>query len=79
MSPSKSTTTTSKKSKGFTAEERAAMKERAGELKRGKANGEQDVLEKIAELPEPDRAMFRLETVDGAPTHSSTISAAVPD
>ena len=43
--------------KGFTAEERAAMKERAGELKRGKANGEQDVLEKIAELPEPDRAM----------------------
>ena len=43
--------------KGFTAEERAAMKERAGELKRGKANGEQDVLEKIAELQEPDRAM----------------------
>jgi uncharacterized protein YdhG (YjbR/CyaY superfamily) len=43
--------------KGFTAEERAAMKERARELKRGKANGEQDVLEKIAELPEPDRAM----------------------
>ena len=43
--------------KGFTAEERAAMKERARELKSGKANGEQDVLEKIAELPEPDRAM----------------------
>src|SRR5690348_10195536 len=43
--------------KGFTAEERAAMKERARELKRGKANGEQDVLEKIAELPEPDRGM----------------------
>ena len=43
--------------KGFTAEERAAMKQRALELKRGKANGEQDVIEKIAELPEPDRAM----------------------
>jgi len=42
---------------GFTAGERAAVKERARELKRGKANGEQDVLEKIAELPEPDRAM----------------------
>ena len=43
--------------KGFTAEERAAMTERAREHKRGKANGEQDALEKIAELPEPDRAM----------------------
>jgi uncharacterized protein YdhG (YjbR/CyaY superfamily) len=43
--------------KGFTAEERAAMKERARELKRGTADGEHDVLEKIAELPEPDRAM----------------------
>ena len=43
--------------KRFTAEERAAMKERARELKRGTADGEQDVLEKIAEMPEPDRAM----------------------
>ena len=39
----------------FTAEERAAMKERAQELK--KAEGESAVLAKIAEMPEPDRAM----------------------
>ena len=47
------------KSKGFTAEERAAMKERAKELKAEahKADGESDVLAKIAEMPEPDRAM----------------------
>jgi uncharacterized protein YdhG (YjbR/CyaY superfamily) len=51
--------------KGFTDEERAAMKERARELKaaarRGpradKADGERAVLAKIAEMPEPDRAM----------------------
>jgi uncharacterized protein YdhG (YjbR/CyaY superfamily) len=48
-----------KASKGFTAEERAAMRERAREVKaaRGKADGERDVLAKIAEMPEPDRAM----------------------
>jgi uncharacterized protein YdhG (YjbR/CyaY superfamily) len=48
-----------KKSKGFTAEERAAMKERAKELKAEaqKADGERDVLAKIAEMQEPDRAM----------------------
>jgi uncharacterized protein YdhG (YjbR/CyaY superfamily) len=48
-----------KKGTGFTAEERAAMKERARELKAasaGKADGERDVLAKIAEMPEPDRA-----------------------
>jgi uncharacterized protein YdhG (YjbR/CyaY superfamily) len=57
--------TTGKASEGFTDEERAAMKERARELKaaarRGpgaaKADGESDVLAKIAEMPEPDRAM----------------------
>jgi uncharacterized protein YdhG (YjbR/CyaY superfamily) len=43
------------KSKGFTDEERAAMKERAQELK--KAQGESALLAKIAEMPEPDRAM----------------------
>jgi uncharacterized protein YdhG (YjbR/CyaY superfamily) len=50
---------TGKPSKGFTAEERAAMKERARELKAaaGKADAESDVLAKIAEMPEPDRAM----------------------
>jgi uncharacterized protein YdhG (YjbR/CyaY superfamily) len=74
MSPKKNTqksartiTTIDKKSKGFTDEERAAMKERAQELKaearrgaRGKKNepdGESDVLAKIAAMPEPDRAM----------------------
>jgi len=41
----------------FTAEERAAMKERASELKRGTGDGERDVLAKIAELEEPDRAL----------------------
>ncbi len=61
----KSTTTRGKKSKGFTAEERAAMKERAQELKaaarrgpRGKkADEESAVLAKIAEMPEADRAI----------------------
>src|SRR5919197_6224169 len=47
--------TTGKASKGFTAEERAAMKERAQELK--SAGGESDVLAKIAEMQEADRVM----------------------
>jgi uncharacterized protein YdhG (YjbR/CyaY superfamily) len=52
-----------KTQKGFTAEEKAAMKERVAELKaegrRGKkkAEGEADVLTKIAEMPKADRAM----------------------
>jgi uncharacterized protein YdhG (YjbR/CyaY superfamily) len=47
------------KSKGFTAEERAAMKERAQELKAEarKADGEHALLAKIAEMPKPDRVM----------------------
>ena len=57
--------TTGRASKGFTAEERAAMKERVEELKaeRGggrsasQAEGESAVLAKIAALPPPDRAM----------------------
>jgi hypothetical protein len=57
--------TTGKASKGFTDEERGAMRERAQELKEParrssgarKADGESDVLAKIAEMPEPDRAM----------------------
>src|ERR1017187_4305848 len=61
----KSATVTGKAVKGFTDEERVAMKERAQELKaearRGprakKADGEGDVLAKIAALPQPDRAM----------------------
>jgi uncharacterized protein YdhG (YjbR/CyaY superfamily) len=48
-----------KKSEGFTAEERAAMRERAREQKAEaqRADGESDVLAKIAEMQEPDRAM----------------------
>ncbi len=50
---------TSTSSKGFTAEERAAMKERAQELKAeaAKADGEQALLAKIAEMKGTDRAM----------------------
>jgi uncharacterized protein YdhG (YjbR/CyaY superfamily) len=62
-----------KKSEGFTPEERAAMKERARELKAAqtKEGGESDVLAKIAEMPEADRAMAeRLHTI---------VKAAAPD
>lgn len=73
MSPKKKTqesaksTTTAihKKSKGFTDEERAAMKARAQELKaearanKNKADGETDVLAAIAAMPEPDRSMAK--------------------
>ena len=57
----KSTTAIGKKSKGFTDEERAAMKERAQELKAeaARADGESAVLAKIAEMQGPDRAMAK--------------------
>jgi uncharacterized protein YdhG (YjbR/CyaY superfamily) len=58
-----------RKTTGFTDEERAAMKERAQELKaearrgpggkKGKADGEGDALAKIAEMPKSDRAMAK--------------------
>jgi uncharacterized protein YdhG (YjbR/CyaY superfamily) len=87
MSPKKSTqksakgtTATKETSRGFTDEERAAMKERSRELKadagrgargkKAKADGEGDVLAKIAEMQEPDRAMAkRLHAIvkDSAP------------
>jgi uncharacterized protein YdhG (YjbR/CyaY superfamily) len=56
---SKAASTT--KSKGFTDEERAAMKERAHELKAEarRADGEKALLAKVAEMPEPDRAMAK--------------------
>ncbi len=61
----KSTTAIDKTSEGFSAQERAAIKERAQELKpaarrgppAGKPDGESDVLAKIAEMPKADRAM----------------------
>ena len=58
-------TAAGKASQGFTDEERAAMKERAQELKaearasKNKADGERDVLAKIAEMKGPDRAMAK--------------------
>ena len=61
----KSTTAIGKKFKGFTDEERGAMRERAQELKAAarpgpradKADGERAVLAKIAAMPAPDRAL----------------------
>ncbi len=63
----KNTTATTKKFKGFTDEERGAMKERVQEMKTSegrspradKADGESAVLAKIAEMREPDRAMAK--------------------
>ena len=49
--------TTRKASETFTAEERAAMKERARESRAGSANGESDVLAKIAEMQDSDRVI----------------------
>ena len=71
MSPKRGTpksarsTATDKKFKGFTDEERAAMKERSKELKaearanKNKAAGESDVLAAIAAMPEPERAIAK--------------------
>ena len=65
MTQEMSSTTTDKKSDGFSAEEREAMKERAQELKaaartnKNKADGEMDVLAKIQEMVEPDRSMAK--------------------
>jgi uncharacterized protein YdhG (YjbR/CyaY superfamily) len=65
MSAQKATQKSAKSAKGFTAEERAAMQERAKELKaearvnKDKAEGERAVLAKIAEMPQADRAMAK--------------------
>jgi len=71
----KATKKSGNSAKGFTADERAAMKARAQELKAerrgaGKSDGESDVLAAIAKMPEPDRTMGkRLHAVikDSAP------------
>jgi uncharacterized protein YdhG (YjbR/CyaY superfamily) len=57
----KSTTAVKKRSSGFTKEERAAMKERAQELKAAarNADGESAVMAKIGEMPKPDRVMAK--------------------
>jgi uncharacterized protein YdhG (YjbR/CyaY superfamily) len=76
----KSTAATNKKSKGFADEERAAMRERAKELKaeeranKNRAEGESDVLAAIAAMQEPDRSMAkRIHEIikDSAPALSS--------
>ena len=64
MSPKKqrsarSAAPTGKTTRGFTDEERAAMKARVQELKAGKSNDESAVLAKIEAMREPDRAMGR--------------------
>jgi uncharacterized protein YdhG (YjbR/CyaY superfamily) len=83
----KSITASGKSFKGFTDEERAAMKERAQEMKAAsrsradKADGEVAVLAKIAEMREPDRAMAkRLHAIvkDSAPTLSPRLWYGMP-
>ena len=87
--PAKSTTAKNKTYEGFTDEERSAMKERAKELKAparrgsrgGKADGEGEVLAKIAEMAEPDRGLAeRLHAVikASAPGISSTTWYGMP-
>jgi uncharacterized protein YdhG (YjbR/CyaY superfamily) len=80
MSPKKDTAI-AKKSKGFTDEERAAMKERVRELKAGKSDGESEVLAKIAAMAEGDRALAkRLHTIikASAPALSPTTWYGMP-
>jgi len=61
MKSATSTTATKKRYEGFTDEEKAAMLDRVQEQKIAsrQAEGESDLLAKIAELPEPDRAMAK--------------------
>jgi uncharacterized protein YdhG (YjbR/CyaY superfamily) len=74
--PNKSTTKKAKASKGFTAEERAAVRARARELKaeerasRNRAAGESDLLASIAAMPEADRTLaerIHVLVTDSAP------------
>jgi uncharacterized protein YdhG (YjbR/CyaY superfamily) len=79
----KSTTATKKSAEAFTDEERAAIKERVRETKAAanKVDGDRAVLEKIAEMREPDRALGkRLHTVikASAPSLSPTLWYGMP-
>ena len=77
----KSATAIDEKGRGFTDEERAAMKERVRELRADEDNGESAVLEKIAKMPEPDRAMGnRLHAIikASAPTLSPRLWYGMP-
>jgi len=81
MKSAKSTTANSKKSKGFTDEERGAIRDRVQEMKAGKGEGEGAVLAKIAEMREPDRTMAkRLHTIikESAPNLSPRLWYGMP-
>jgi hypothetical protein len=74
----KSTTATSK---GFTEEERGAIRDRVQEMRAGKGEGESVVLAKIAEMREPDRTMAkRLHTIirESAPALSPRLWYGMP-
>ena len=79
------TAATDAEAQTFTEEERAAMRERAKEQRRSrrasKADGERDVLEKIAEMTDADRAMAeRVHTLikDNAPDLQPTLWYGMP-
>ena len=77
----KATKKSTKAIKGFTDEERGAMRERAKELKADKADGESAVLAKIGEMPAPDRALGeRLHAIikASAPTLSPKLWYGMP-
>ena len=77
----KATKKPTKAIKGFTDEERGAMRERAKELKADKADGESAVLAKIGEMPAPDRALGeRLHAIikASAPTLSPKLWYGMP-
>jgi len=79
----KTAATTEKKYDGFTEEERGAMKERAKELKASgkKADEEKAVIEKIAEMSEPDRGLAeQLHAIvkDAAPALSPKLYYGMP-
>ena len=83
QTPARTSTAKAKRYEGFTDAEKAAMQARVQEQKvtRGKADGEQDLLAKIAEMREPDRGMAkRIHAVikDVAPQLSPTTWYGMP-
>ena len=79
--PARGTAPISSKSKGFTEEERAAIRDRVEETKAGKEDGEGAVLAKIAEMREPDRTMGkRLHAIikESVPTLSPRLWYGMP-
>jgi uncharacterized protein YdhG (YjbR/CyaY superfamily) len=77
----KSAKNSTAKGKGFTLEERGAIRERVKEMKAGEADGESTVLAKIEEMKEPDRTMAkRLHTIitESAPALSPRLWYGMP-